>query len=493
MSWFGIEGAQLLFEGSAGNVLPRRNDSRGAIHNRFERSLTAIEILADLFTVAFAISGGFFAYQFLRFGSLSRPEFGTVAIVSCAIAVLVVLLLDHDGAYLAGNSLLRIKETERSLRVSIQAFFLVLLATFLTGHRFSGWISFIALLSVALFQIVEKQLLFVAVRALRTRGFGVQNVLIYGAGESGRRVFSALARSPRLGLNPVALVDDDPELGGQQIFESSYRREHSANVITGPLSKELIERHQCELLVIAIPSLAHEKFSRAMQAAQAAEAQLAFLPRHSAIPADTIEYADIDGTMLNVVRRPANDQRYAIAKRAFDLIFALLLIVLMAPVLIVIAILVHFDSPGSVLFRQQRVGKHGRPFTMYKFRSMLSDAPRYAISPRDSNDPRVTRIGRFLRRSSLDELPQLINVVKGEMSLVGPRPEMHFIAQQHGTVHQQRLEVPPGITGLWQLSADRAFHIHENVQYDLYYIRHRSFLMDFAILLHTVVFAMHGV
>jgi hypothetical protein len=141
MSWFGIEGAQLLFEGSAGSNASRRNDSRGAIHNRFERSLTAIEILADLFTVALAIGGGFFAYQFLRIGSLSRSEFSTVAIVSCAIAVLVVLLLDHDGAYLAGNSLLRIKETERSLRVSIQAFFLVLLATFLTGHRFSGWIS----------------------------------------------------------------------------------------------------------------------------------------------------------------------------------------------------------------------------------------------------------------------------------------------------------------------------------------------------------------
>ena len=105
----------------------------------------------------------------------------------------------------------------------------------------------------------------------------------------------------------------------------------------------------------------------------------------------------------------------------------------------------------------------------------------------------MTSVGRFLRRSSLDELPQLINVVKGEMSLVGPRPEMHFIAQQHGPVHRQRLEVPPGITGLWQLSGDRAFQIHENIQYDLYYIRHRSFLMDFAILLHTMVFAMRGV
>jgi lipopolysaccharide/colanic/teichoic acid biosynthesis glycosyltransferase len=93
----------------------------------------------------------------------------------------------------------------------------------------------------------------------------------------------------------------------------------------------------------------------------------------------------------------------------------------------------------------------------------------------------------------LDELPQLLNVVKGEMSLVGPRPEMPFIVEKYNAMHRQRLQVLPGITGLWQISADRAFLIHENIQYDFYYIRHRSFFMDFAILLHTVVFAMRGV
>jgi exopolysaccharide biosynthesis polyprenyl glycosylphosphotransferase len=493
MNWFGIEDAQLLFEGSSRSITPLKYEAPAAIHNRFERSLTTIEILADLFTVALAISVGFFAYQLLRLGSVLPSEFGSVAIGSCSIAVLVVLLLDHDGAYLAGNSLLRIKETERSLRVSVQAFFLVLPATFLTGHSLPWCISLVALLSVSFFQIIEKQLLFVAVRALRARGFGVQNVLIYGAGESGRRVFSALIRSPKLGLNPVALIDDDTGLEGTRVYESSYKRQHSAEVIAGPISKELIERHHCGLLLIAIPSLDTDKFSGAVQAAQAAGTPLAFLPRYSAISADKIEYADIDGTMLNVVRRPGKDRSYELAKRSFDLVFALGLIFLMVPLLIVIAILVHLDSPGPVLFQQQRIGRDGRPFKMYKFRSMHSDAPKYAFSPRISSDPRVTRIGRLLRRSSLDELPQLINVVKGDMSLVGPRPEMHFIAQQHSAAHRQRLDVPPGITGLWQLSADRAFHIHENIQYDLYYIRHRSFLMDFAILLHTMVFAMRGV
>jgi lipopolysaccharide/colanic/teichoic acid biosynthesis glycosyltransferase len=124
---------------------------------------------------------------------------------------------------------------------------------------------------------------------------------------------------------------------------------------------------------------------------------------------------------------------------------------------------------------------------------MYRDAPTYGYSPRAGEDPRITGIGRFLRRTSLDELPQLINVFRGQMSLVGPRPEMPFIVQQYTAWQRQRLAVKPGITGLWQLSADRAFLIHENMEYDLYYTRHRSLFMDVAILLHTFLFAARGV
>jgi lipopolysaccharide/colanic/teichoic acid biosynthesis glycosyltransferase len=130
---------------------------------------------------------------------------------------------------------------------------------------------------------------------------------------------------------------------------------------------------------------------------------------------------------------------------------------------------------------------------MYKFRTMRVDAPQYAHSPTSGRDPRITRIGAFLRRTSFDELPQLINVVQGHMSLVGPRPEMPFIVELYTELQRQRLWVKPGITGLWQISADRAHLIHENIQYDLYYIRNRSFFMDLAILLHTFAFAMRGI
>ena len=124
---------------------------------------------------------------------------------------------------------------------------------------------------------------------------------------------------------------------------------------------------------------------------------------------------------------------------------------------------------------------------------MRAGACQYEYSPSVPSDPRITRVGRFLRRTSLDELPQLLNVLQGSMSLVGPRPEMPFIVQQYTERQEQRLQLKPGLTGLWQLSGDRAFRIHENIEYDLYYIQHRNLFMDVAILLHTVIFAMRGV
>ena len=158
-----------------------------------------------------------------------------------------------------------------------------------------------------------------------------------------------------------------------------------------------------------------------------------------------------------------------------------------------LAALIRLDSKGPALFRQERVGLNGRRFRMFKFRTMYADAPAYAYSPKESDDLRITRLGRFLRRTSLDELPQLLNVLLGNMSLVGPRPEMPFIVETYTERHSQRLQVKPGITGLWQLSGDRNYLIHENVEYDLYYIQHRNFFMDLAILLHTSIFAMRGI
>jgi lipopolysaccharide/colanic/teichoic acid biosynthesis glycosyltransferase len=142
---------------------------------------------------------------------------------------------------------------------------------------------------------------------------------------------------------------------------------------------------------------------------------------------------------------------------------------------------------------QDRIGHGGKPFKMYKFRSMYVTAQKYDRSPESGDDPRITPAGRFIRKTSLDELPQLINVLRGEMALVGPRPEMPYIVDQYDSHQAQRLNVKQGLTGIWQLSADRRYAIHESVEYDLYYIEHRCFFLDVAILLHTIAFAMKGV
>jgi exopolysaccharide biosynthesis polyprenyl glycosylphosphotransferase len=464
-----------------------------SIHNRFERILTGIEVIADWITVVIAVTGGYAVYHYLHLGKRAHYSVSTLTYVSIGIAVLFVILLDRDGAYRPGNGLLRIKETERSLRVATQASLLILPITLFASYLLSHWVFLIAMLCVPLLQVIQKQLLFVAVEALRARNVDVQRVLIYGAGSSGRRILSALLRSPKLGLKPVALVDDNLDIEGQEVFEYAYRRGQSVRVISGPITKELLQHYRCELLIIAIPNLGRENFSGAANAAQAAGVRFAYVAGQALPAGYWTEYADIDGILINVFGRPTNKWQYEMAKRLFDLVAASAFIVFFIPLWLALALLIRMESPGPVFFRQLRVGKSGKLFTLFKFRSMYVDAPKYEVSPTESADPRITRMGRFLRRTSLDELPQLINVVKGDMSLVGPRPEMPFIAEHYNAVHRQRLRVIPGITGIWQLSADRAFQIHENIQYDLYYIRYRSFFMDFAILLHTIVFAMNGV
>jgi lipopolysaccharide/colanic/teichoic acid biosynthesis glycosyltransferase len=183
----------------------------------------------------------------------------------------------------------------------------------------------------------------------------------------------------------------------------------------------------------------------------------------------------------------------SIVKRGFDVMGSLVLLVMLFPLFVLVAILIKMDSPGPVFFRHQRVGKDGNHFVLWKFRSMRTDVPEYEASPRSVVDDRLTRIGRLIRRLSVDELPQLINVLKGEMSLVGPRPEMPFIVARYHPIECERLIARPGITGLWQISPARAFPIHENLQYDLHYIRNQNFLLDCAIVLRTIAAVIRGV
>ena len=194
MTSVGVDTSSLLADPQLASVVDASAEHPISIQNRYGRILTFIEVLSDGITVSFAVLGGYSIYHWLEIGRRVDYSFRLISIIAFAMSVLYIILLDRDGAYRPGSSLLRIKETERSLRVSAQAFLLALPVTFFSQYQFSRWVFLISLLCVPVLLILEKQLFAVGVRALRARGVGTQRVIIYGADTSGRRVFSALVR-----------------------------------------------------------------------------------------------------------------------------------------------------------------------------------------------------------------------------------------------------------------------------------------------------------
>lgn len=182
---------------------------------------------------------------------------------------------------------------------------------------------------------------------------------------------------------------------------------------------------------------------------------------------------------------------YGVAKRVLDLGLGVIGLVLLVPVLVVIGLVVRLDSRGPGIFRQERIGKGGRRFMLYKFRTMTVDSPSFGPKPESFDDDRVTGVGRVLRRTSLDELPQLLNVIVGEMSLVGPRPEQPFLVADYPPWKRDRLAVLPGMTGWWQVNG-RKQPMHDHVEEDLFYVRNRSLWLDVRILLMTARSVIQG-
>ena len=461
--------------------------------NRFQSYLTKLEVLADFLTVIVAVMSSYLLYRILGLGKQIFYPKPVVLAVSATFAGVIILMLDRVGAYSRGTSLLRVRETEHVLRVSMQALALTFAVSFFTNFLFSRWLLVIALSLVPLFLFVQKHVAYSLVQFLHSKGYGIERVLIYGSGSTGRRVYSVLRRSPKLGLEPVAFVDDNPAKAGSAIFELGYENRRSASIVRGPLTRELVRQWAADLVVVAIPSLQNEKFHHAVKEASAANARVSFVPTHFLHSDPLVGFQDIDGVLLASFGLHPKRFAYEFSKRICDFGGSAILLLLCSPLFLLLSILIKLDSRGPALFRQKRVGLNGSCFHMFKFRTMYTHAVAYAYSPTQPHDERITRVGRFLRRTSLDELPQLLNVLTGSMSLVGPRPEMPFIVESYSDRHFQRLRVKPGITGLWQLSGDRAYLIHENIEYDLYYIQHRNFFMDLAILLHTMIFAMRGI
>lgn len=225
----------------------------------------------------------------------------------------------------------------------------------------------------------------------------------------------------------------------------------------------------------------------------------------SADPFSSVADTYADGARLQVVPKrtvsPPDTFYVRHGKRWFDLVASSLLLVLLAVPMALIAVAIRLDSPGRPLFVQKRIGLHGREFTIYKFRTMRHVPHNDLVLLMDEdgelrhkvrNDPRVTRLGRFLRKGSIDELPQLLNVVKGEMSLIGPRPELTQIVATYEPWQYERHAVRPGISGWWQVSGRSDLPMHEHTDLDIYYVEHASVRLDAEIALRTVTGVIRG-
>jgi exopolysaccharide biosynthesis polyprenyl glycosylphosphotransferase len=323
---------------------------------------------------------------------------------------------------------------------------------------------------------------------LRKRGRGVDRVLIVGAGEIGRAVMRNLVARPELGYHVVGFVDDDLSKGDLGRFRALGTLDNIAHVLKSERVDEVI---------ITLPWMFHRTIMGLVRTGEGLGVRTRVVPDVFQLSLSRVDFDDIGGIPLMSLREASLSRGAQVMKRSLDMLLAIGSLALVWPLMALVALIIKLESRGPALFKQRRVGLGGRQFEMYKFRSMHQDAERkqaelmglnQATGPlfKIRDDPRLTRFGRLLRRTSLDELPQLINVLRGEMSLVGPRPGLPQEVAEYQPWHRERLQVPPGITGLWQVSGRSDLSFDEMCLLDIYYIENWSVAMDLMIMIRTI-------
>jgi exopolysaccharide biosynthesis polyprenyl glycosylphosphotransferase len=327
------------------------------------------------------------------------------------------------------------------------------------------------------------------------RKYGSRRVLIVGTGDIAREVGHMVREHAWAGLYLVGFVGDECDNGQGKIPDAP---------VIGSLSQTLalVQQYQVEEVVIALPVRVRQYAAELVRDLQALPVNIRFVPDVFDLAFLQVRVEDFGGMPLLSLKEPTLAPFQRLTKRAFDLVLTSLLLIPALPLMAMIAAAIKLGSPGPVLFKQERVGEGGRLFGMYKFRSMVADAEQQRdevvtvddegrVYHKHADDPRVTRMGRFLRRFSLDELPQSFNVLKGEMSLVGPRPEMPWLVEKYEPWQRKRFEVPQGMTGWWQVNG-RGQPMYLHVEDDLFYIRHYSLWLDVKILWRTIWVAVSG-
>lgn len=321
-------------------------------------------------------------------------------------------------------------------------------------------------------------------------------VAIYGGGETGRAVIERLREEPGQGYYPVCVFDDNPDLRGREV--------DGVPVIGGTASTT----DAASVAIVAMPRLRSSRVAELLEGALAGYRRVLVIPDMIEAPSLWVSSRDLSGMPGLEITQKLLDPGRRFLKRAFDLAVAGISLPVWGPLCLLFAFLVWLEDRHHPFFLQERLGAGGWVFKTWKFRTMVPDAEEvlrrklaesqdlrnaWEESCKLRNDPRVTRVGRFLRRTSFDEIPQLINVLRGEMSLVGPRPLPHYHAEQlPAKVRRLRERVRPGLTGMWQVSGRSATGNAGMVRWDPYYVRNWSLWLDIVILVRTVRVVIRG-
>ncbi len=447
------------------------------------------KVVTDFLAFFIAVIGGYGLYILITHRTL--PE---GALYYCQLGILAgitgVITFHFTGLYRQQASMMNLLETRKIIRTTLQLFLFLALFSFFARANYSRITLFLALALLLPLLLSGRLFFFKLYQYLYIHGIHVRRALIFGAGPTGRLLFQSISHTPKLGYQVIGFFDTDQT--DKKIIENLSAADSKETIHLFTSVKECLQVIKKENVrdVFLSKSLYDEQSEQLQQLlshCHNCRIRLHTVPYLQQLFAEQVTLNEINGIPLISFKKMPVGRIEGFYKRCFDLLLTCPLLICTAPVLAVISILIKLDSKGTPLFRQTRIGKNGIPFTMYKFRTMYTDTPDFQHSPTSDDDPRITRLGRILRKTSLDELPQIFNILQGSMSLVGPRPEMEFIVNNAYTdLYRQRFRVKPGITGIWQISADRSREIHEDISYDLFYIANRSLLLDILILIRTV-------
>ncbi|WP_426323613.1 sugar transferase [Microbacterium sp. E-13] len=440
------------------------------------------------------IVGTIFGTQFAWLGIGDVTVFGasfldytTVSIVCAAGWLAGLVALRSRAASILGYGP---HEYRIIVDCTLRVFGVIAMVSYLCGLEISRGYILISLPLGVVLLLINRRLWRLWLKAERKRGRMIARVMLVGPDEANRRIAAELHRLPEAGYRVVGACSvDDPDGEG----DSALPIVGSLNDIPGALQKSeattVIVSGESGLTALDIRRLCWELEGTGMQFIMA--------PNIIDVVATRVRSQPVAGLSLVHVEIPGYSRRHARLKRGFDMIVSASLLVLLAPVIAVIACAVVISGGRPIFFHQQRIGLYGKPFRMIKFRSMVDGADRHlqrilaeqggGDTPlfKPAGDPRVTPLGRILRKFSLDELPQLINVLAGDMSLVGPRPQREGEVALYDQAARRRLIVKPGMSGLWQVSGRSSLSWEDALRLDLYYVENWSLTGDIGILLRT--------